>query len=48
MRTRKPYSMCGRKKLWPVSGLEPDKVLSAVASVKKSADILNRSIVIDI
>ena len=32
----------------PVSGLEPDKVLSAVASVKKAADILNRSIVIDI
>lgn len=48
MRTRKPYSMCGRKKLWPVSGLEPDKVLSAVASVKKAADVLNRFIVIDI
>ena len=32
----------------PVSGLEPDRVLSAVTSVKKAADILNRSIVIDI
>ena len=40
--------MCGRTQLRPVSGLEHDKVLSAVASVKKAADILNRSIVIDI